>query len=249
MTVARGELKRAGIGAAREARELIAGLLEQLGDEQPKLAEALSSAVGSLYGAEVGDERAVLAALGESMTALRALLDEDRWAANDAVARPLSRALALMHSPRTALARALGDGSDREDATAPFLLTSARVKASDVPEEGERRDASRHQLEVAVGLEGASRFYTGKTGDLGRGGLFVASDEPLPVGTEVILSFVLPDGYRVRAEGTVAWVRAPRYRPHELPAGMGVRFERLDEADLHAIRFFLEQRPPFHYGD
>jgi len=247
--VTAGDLRKAGIGAARDARELIAGLLEEIGDDHPELARALSSAVGSLYGAEVGDDRRVLSALGEAMTSLRALLDEDRWAADDTVARPLSRALALMHSPRAALARALGDGSDRADATAPFLLTSARVKASDVPEEGERRDASRHQLEVAVGLEGASRFYTGKTGDLGRGGLFVASDEPLPVGTEVILSFVLPDGYRVRAEGAVAWVRAPRYRPHELPGGMGVRFEHLDEADLYAIRFFLEQRPPFHYGE
>jgi uncharacterized protein (TIGR02266 family) len=183
------------------------------------------------------------------MAALRALLDEDRWAADDAVARPVSRALALMHAPRAALARAVGERAEREDSTAPFLLTSARVKASEVPDDGERRGAARHELEVAVGLEGASRFYTGKTGDLGRGGLFVASHEPLPVGTEVVLSFVLPDGYRVRAEGTVAWVRAPRYRPEELPGGMGVRFERLDEADRRAIRFFLEQRPPFHYGD
>lgn len=248
MTPALGELKKAGIGAAREARATLAALLDAVGDDHPQLASTLSSVIGALFGAEVADARKLLGSLGEAMGALRAVLDDDRWAADDDVARAISRALALLHSPRAALGAALGDGGGREE-TAPFLLTSARVKPGSPPDDDERRDAHRHELEVDVGLSGASRFYTGRTGDLGRGGLFVATDDPLAVGTGLVMSFVLPDGYRVRAEGVVAWVRAPRYRPNELPAGMGVRFERLEERDLHAIRHFLEQRPPFHYGD
>jgi hypothetical protein len=77
----------------------------------------------------------------------------------------------------------------------------------------------------------------------------VGTDEPLPVGTELMLSFVLPDGYRVRAEAVIAWVRAPRYRDGELPAGMGVRFRSLSPRDEHAIAHYLEQHPPFRYGD
>ncbi|HJL19250.1 MAG TPA: PilZ domain-containing protein [Sandaracinaceae bacterium LLY-WYZ-13_1] len=240
------ELKRAGLGAAREARALLAALVAK--PEAPgALSDALSSTIGGLYGAELGDARQLADALREAMDTLGALAEREPWASDPEVSRGLSRALATLHAPHAALARGLG--RERDDATAPFPLTSTRVKASRPPgAQAERRDDDRHVLEVDVGLEGASRFYTGRTGDLGRGGLFVASDDPLPVGTSLLLSFVLPDGYRVRAGATVAWVRAPRYRPHELPSGMGVRFDRLSDADLHAIRHFLEQRPPFHYG-
>jgi len=98
-------------------------------------------------------------------------------------------------------------------------------------------------------LDDHDRFYTGKTGDLSQGGLFIATDTPLMVDTPLVLSFVLPDGYRISAAGTVAWVRAPRYRPHELPVGMGVRFDALSARDRRAIEHFLESRPAFHYGD
>lgn len=247
MPSSRAALRQAGIDAAREARQRLARLLEDVGDTDPDLAARLSGMVAMLYGAEVGDEVRVLAALGHSMEALQALVEAEAETRNGAVAPPLSQALALLRPPHDALSRALTGTMERDDPTAPFLLT---VKTPlEYPDRGDGRGAARQELEVAVDLEGASRFYTGRTGDLGRGGLFVASEAPLPVGTPVVLSFVLPDGYRVRTDGTVAWVRAPRYRPHELPAGMGVRFERLPEEDLRAIRRFLERCPPFHYGD
>ena len=244
------DLKRAGIAAAREARALIAELIEGVSDTHPDLAERLTHVVAILFGAEVADARNVYRALKNAMDAVREELDQGRWVDHPTVPTTLSRALAVTHSTKVELGRALGleprrADALREETTAPFLLASNRVKRSDAPE---RRAEPRVELEVEVGLSGDTRFFTGQTGDLSQAGLFVATDTPLAVDTELRLSFVLPDGYRVSTDGYVAWVRAPRYRPDELPSGMGVRFEALAERDVRAIGHFLTRRPAFHYG-
>ncbi|HEY8431750.1 MAG TPA: TIGR02266 family protein [Sandaracinaceae bacterium] len=243
------ELRRAGVEAAREARAILAELVSL---PDPALSEGVPNVVAALYAAEIGDAHKVLGALREATMRLRAVLDACEG--NRRASTQLSRALALLHPVRTELERLLDPSAarEREDATQPFLLTSTRVKSASPPAgEAERRDEDdrRLELELEVGVEGNSAFFTGRTGDIGKGGVFVATDDPLPVGTEVLVSFVLPDGYRVRAEGEVAWVRVPRYRPDELPAGMGVRFVRLSPKDERAINHFLTQLPTFRYGD
>lgn len=237
--------REAGIGAARDARRHIAGLIEVRGEDEPELARSLSTTVGLLFGAEIGDNKQLTAALGESLQRLQDLLEAPRWADDDEVARALSRACAMLHPAYVELSRA----GRRRDNTQPFLLTPHRIKASEPPADNERRQSTRSEMLMEVGLEGANRFYTGQADDLSRGGVFVATDDPLPVGTEVTLSFVLPDGHRIAAAAAVAWVRAPRYRPDALPAGMGVRFEGLPSEDVQAIQNTLESRPAFHYGD
>lgn len=239
------ELRRASIEAARDARALLAELATV---RDPALAENVPGVVAALFSAEIGDAEKVLAALNDATQRLRALAEV--CGGDPKIAGPLSRALALLHPVRLELGRALGKG-EREDATAPFLLTSTRVKASTPPEgeEDRREDELRLEIEIDVGLEGDNTFFTGRTGDLSKGGVFIATDEPFPVGTELLVAFVLPDGYSVEADGIVAWVRAPRYRPDELPGGMGVRFVRLSSRDEHAITHFLSLRPAFRYGD
>lgn len=240
------DLRRAAVDAARDARGLLAELAPI---RDPALAAAIPDVVAALFATEIGDAAKVLGALTSAAERLRALLDA--CDPGTPVAAALSRALALLHPVHRELARTLDPKkSERRDDTQPFLLTPARVKPSvPPPGEEERRDELRLELEVDVGLEGDNTFYTGRTGDLSKGGLFVASDEPFPVGTDLLLSFVLPDGYRVCADGVVAWVRAPRYRPDELPAGMGIRFLHLSTKDERAIAHFLAQRPAFRYGD
>ncbi len=239
------------MGAARDARALMADLAGRI-EGDAAFGQSVTGIVGTLFTAEIGDAGRVLDAIEAAMTILRALLDA-RPGDEDS-RRALSRAMALLHPVRTELARALG--RPRGEATAPFLLTSSRVKPAyeeldelELVIDEERREATREDLEMEVGLEGDNTFFTGRTGDLSKGGLFVGTDEPLPVGTELLLSFVLPDGYRVRADAVIAWVRAPRYRDGELPAGMGVRFRSLSPSDEHAIAHYLEQHPPFRYGD
>jgi uncharacterized protein (TIGR02266 family) len=245
-SASRSELEKAGVQAARDARLELARLAEDVAPQSPDLARSVTAIVGTLFGVEVADAERIYAGLGSASSALRVHLEVHEWSTDEDVARAISRALAMIHPAKTELGRALGKES-RDESTAPFLLTSSRSRSE--PPSDERREDPREEIEVEVGLEGENRFYTGRTGDVSGGGLFVASDEPLAVGTPIVLSFVLPDGYRVRASASVAWVRAPRYRPHELPAGMGVRFDRLGKRERRAIEHFLEQRPAFHYGD
>jgi uncharacterized protein (TIGR02266 family) len=222
------ELRSAAIAAAREARALFAA--------DPGLASNAPEVVASLFAAEIGDLAKVLDALEDALRRMRALAE----ARGGARASSIERAMALLDPVRDAIASALG--RERPDPTAPFPLTSSRIKTTPPTE-------ARRALSVDIGLEGESTFFTARTGELAEGGVFVATDEPLPVGTELALSIGLPEGHRVQTGGVVGWVRAPRYRPDELPAGMGVRFLRLAPRDAEAIGRFLARRPAFRHGD
>ena len=68
------------------------------------------------------------------------------------------------------------------------------------------------------------------TGEIGGGGLFIESNAPLTVGTEIAMDVVLPDdpAVPIRAKGKVAWVRSRQERYVFFP-GMGVQFTEISE--------------------
>lgn len=113
------------------------------------------------------------------------------------------------------------------------------------PVGAERRDRERAELEVDIGLHSASQFYAGLSNDISAGGIFVSTIKPLPVGSELTVSFVLPGGHSVTTRGRVAWLSTPR--DEDSRPGMGVRFEELEPEHRAAIDKFLRYRPPmFH---
>ena len=80
--------------------------------------------------------------------------------------------------------------------------------------------------------------------NISRGGIFIATKQPKPVGTFVRFEFLLSDAGTssiIRGEGQVQWTK--EYDPqHPMKAhGMGVKFSRLD-ADSQADK--LPQREP-----
>lgn len=123
-----------------------------------------------------------------------------------------------------------------------------RVSGSPVNENSERRTTERVDLQADIGLHSATQFFTGLTGDVSRGGIFVATWAPLPLGTEVTVAFVLPGGYQVTAPGRVAWLKDPQSTDEATDTpGMGVRFLSLSSEDRQAIEKFLTRRPAlFH---
>jgi len=64
---------------------------------------------------------------------------------------------------------------------------------------------------------------------VGGGGLFIESSKPLAVGTELTVSFSLPDrpGEWMEGKGRVAWV-CPKPDQYTFFPGMGVRFTTVD---------------------
>jgi uncharacterized protein (TIGR02266 family) len=81
-------------------------------------------------------------------------------------------------------------------------------------------------LSLEVEYRTAGAFLVAYTSNLSKGGLFIETDRPAPVGTALMLSFTIPSGEKLQVRAAVAWVRP---QPNDgKPAGMGVEFEGLD---------------------
>lgn len=91
------------------------------------------------------------------------------------------------------------------------------------------------------------QFWTGFSENIEEGGIFVATFEPEPVGTPVVVNFRLPGNRPVTARGTVQWMRDYNPLTPETPPGMGVRFTDLLPDDKRAIESFMKTREPMFY--
>lgn len=81
-------------------------------------------------------------------------------------------------------------------------------------------------LSIEVEYRTAGAFLVAYTSNLSKGGLFIETEKPLLVGTELVLRFTIPDVGPIEVRGSVAWVR-PEPMEGKSP-GMGVEFEHLD---------------------
>jgi uncharacterized protein (TIGR02266 family) len=112
------------------------------------------------------------------------------------------------------------------------------------------RGASRVRLQTEVTLGSESNFYTGFSGNLSEGGLFVATYEKLlPAGTRVEVAVTLPDRPALKLPGTVRWVRDPSDHTPGVFPGMGIAFDDVPSDALKAIKSFLSQREPMFWED
>jgi uncharacterized protein (TIGR02266 family) len=107
----------------------------------------------------------------------------------------------------------------------------------------ERRSSARTRIEVEVSLDSESHFFTGMTGDLSTGGIFVATYRPIEIGEQLHIKFVLPFG-EVDARGRVCWKREG---VGDVGPGVGIAFEDLSESTRIAIQRFCDERPPLYY--
>jgi uncharacterized protein (TIGR02266 family) len=90
----------------------------------------------------------------------------------------------------------------------------------------ERRRSNRAEFIVRVGYATVDEFFSDFSRDINEGGLFIETDFPCPVGTEISLSFQLP-GTEECMDTTGRVVRVTRDRGSE-PAGMGIEFDSLN---------------------
>jgi uncharacterized protein (TIGR02266 family) len=81
---------------------------------------------------------------------------------------------------------------------------------------------------------------------VGGGGLFIESTSPLTVGTELTVSFSLPDrpGEWMEGKGRVAWV-CPKPDQYTFFPGMGIRFTTVDpETRARLVEFVNSLKKP-----
>jgi len=83
-------------------------------------------------------------------------------------------------------------------------------------------------------------FFVGFVENVSPGGVFVSSYRLLPIGSEIALSFLLPDQSTLFAHGTVRWLRDPVDRvTSEVSPGMGIQFTDLSAADARRLQTYV----------
>ncbi len=112
-----------------------------------------------------------------------------------------------------------------------------------------QRSSARVKMQAAVDFTSDNNFFAGFSANISDGGLFIATVNLLPLGTEVDVSFSLPSGERIEARGVVQWVREVNDQLPDAFPGMGVQFAQLHPSAHEAIAQFLAQRDPLFFAD
>lgn len=123
---------------------------------------------------------------------------------------------------------------------------SAEITESRPSESRERMHPDRTiAIDVALTLEGDSCLFAGISGEISRGGVFVATYQPIPVGRRVRVQLCVLE-WDVEFESCVSWRREAT---EACAPGIGVTFQNLDDAALDRIRRFGRLRPPLYVDD
>ena len=81
--------------------------------------------------------------------------------------------------------------------------------------------------------------------DLGTGGVFIETKKPLEAGSQVSLTFTIPDSKEtLEASGKVMWVQT-EVPGKDLVPGMGVQFDEFSAAQREMMQEFIDR---YHGG-
>jgi type IV pilus assembly protein PilZ len=133
------------------------------------------------------------------------------------------------------------------------IMTSDRDgRASSRPPESEdsanRREHDRFEVTWAVDCVADDTFLFASIANISQMGIFVRTEEPLAIGTPLVMSFAPPGHEPFKLEGAVAWVNKVREGSDNPNPGMGVRFLGLTLDDrerlVEVIRTIAYVREP-----
>jgi uncharacterized protein (TIGR02266 family) len=100
-----------------------------------------------------------------------------------------------------------------------------------IVKDNEQRRAWRSPLPLDLTYEGAGGRTETRISDISVTGVYIETVSPVPVGSNLKLTFTLPDGYIIHTDGVVI---------HSQPqTGIGVKFINLDSEDARRIRQFI----------
>lgn len=112
----------------------------------------------------------------------------------------------------------------------------------------DKRIDTRHSHEISVDFEvsvdGPHTFFTGFTQDISKGGVFLATHQIYPVGTNMKLVFQVENEHLI-VEAIVRWIR-PKEKifNNDLLPGMGLQFLNPPEKLVLVFENFILKRDP-----
>ncbi len=104
----------------------------------------------------------------------------------------------------------------------------------------ERRAYPRAEAKIEIEFKHTIDFVTCYMLNISKGGLFIRTDEALPLNTIVFLRFTMPGDTRpIETEGKVVWCNTNKEKGY-FPRGMGIKFLNLNSDDAIKIKIFVD---------
>ena len=98
-------------------------------------------------------------------------------------------------------------------------------------------------LKIKFKSSNLEQFIERYSVDVSRGGIFIRTKEPLPVGTQLRFEFQLQDASSLIAgDGTVVWIREHDPARQGVAPGMGVKFDRLAAESQKVLDKILSEK-------
>jgi uncharacterized protein (TIGR02266 family) len=111
----------------------------------------------------------------------------------------------------------------------------------------EKRTSLRVPLTVSVvywvNRQERKETYRVESVNIGEGGIFIKTDLPLGIGTEVHLKFSLPgDNASIQLSGKVAWSGSLKTYIDRAVWGKGIRFTAVDDENREKLMKFVKEQ-------
>lgn len=240
---------------AEEARDLIGKALGAVQDDPAAesalglLASTLAGAQSNLFDATkyspthrvaVESMRKAMEFLARALQLLQDIEGDSKavQVAASSVAQSLSALYSATQEPTGPPSATTASGRPRDPGVAP------------PPSDEDRRVRTLQlQVENTLDMQSDTQFYTGLSGRIDEGGIFVATFDVKPINSKIRVSFSLPRGESIVTKGFVRWVREYNPSTPDVVPGMGVGFSDLSDNDRKAIERYLEKRAPLFYDD
>jgi type IV pilus assembly protein PilZ len=124
---------------------------------------------------------------------------------------------------------------ETDDGMAAGTFTGDSTEVSD-----DRRAAPRHAIALRVDYKRMNTFFADYAKNISKGGTFIRTSKPLDVGTGFVFVLSIPgQPDQLQLQGEVMWTVDEGRATEEHPAGMGIRFKFVDDAEREALEKFV----------
>ncbi len=106
----------------------------------------------------------------------------------------------------------------------------------------DRRGNTRIPIALRVEYKRVNSFFADYTRNISKGGTFIATARPLPIGTEFVFELAVPDLTEpLRLKGVVEWRIEGPDATADKPAGMGIRFRYETPGERERVHAIVEK--------
>lgn len=110
------------------------------------------------------------------------------------------------------------------------------------PVHPQKREHQRYEVTIPVDCSTKHLFVANHVSNISKGGLFLRSDNPLPLNSEIALILRLPDGCEsIRATGRVVWNYDLQKGTSRIVPGSGIRFVDMSPADRVTLERYIDR--------